>query len=78
MVRTQIYLPEIIHKRLIFIAKQKRLSMAYLIRKFIEGGLKIDQEKDTSGLKAMQGVLGMQITGGPKDLSKNLDKHLYG
>lgn len=78
MVRTQIYLPEVIHQRLTLIAKQKRLSMAYLIRKFIEGGLKFDQDKDISGVKAMKGVLGMQITGGPKDLSKNLDGYLYG
>ena len=78
MVRTQVYLPEIVHKRLTSMAKQRKLSMAYLIRRFLEGGLQREQSQDLSGQKAMRKVLEMGISGGPKDLSKQLDSYLYG
>ena len=59
-------------------ARQRKLSMAYLIRWFIEGGLIKDGSKDISGKKTMQEIAQMNIIGGPKDLSKNLDRYLYG
>ncbi len=37
MVRTQIYIPEIVHKLLSQRAKERKKSMAEIIRLFIEG-----------------------------------------
>ena len=77
MVRTQIYLPETVHKRLTSMAKQRKLSMGHLIRAFIEGSLSKEQSQYISSQKAMRKLFEMNITGGPKDLSKNLDSYLY-
>lgn len=78
MVRTQIYIPEDMHSKLMQLAKAKSLSMAQIARNFIEKGLKTSQNTDTSGVMVMRKLLKMKIKGGPKDLSTNLDHYLYG
>lgn len=78
MIRTQIYIPSDIHSQLLQLAKARSTSMAEITREFIENGLKISNHIDTSGKTVMRKLLNMNITGGPKDLSINLDHYLYG
>lgn len=78
MIRTQIYIPEEMHSQLLQIAQAQSTSMAQVTRKLIEKGLKTSKNIDTSGKTVMRRLLNMNITGGPKDLSTNLDHYLYG
>lgn len=78
MIRTQIYLPDDIHSQLIQLARAKSTSMAEVTRNFIEKGLKLSKDVDTSGKTVMRKLLNMKIKGGPRDLSTNLDYYLYG
>jgi len=77
MVRTQIYLPTQTHQRLMRLAKHREDSMANMVRKFIEEGLSQVTE-DNSGMGALKALAGLKLTGGPADLSANIDRYLYG
>lgn len=78
MIRTQIYIPEITHKELTKLAEVKGQSMAQVVRDFIEEGVKKATEIDYTGKTVLRNLLDMKLTGGPKDLSTNLDHYLYG
>lgn len=78
MVRTQVYVPDNIHRQLIQEARKEGSSMAHLVRDFIEAGLQHKKNTDQSGSSAIEALLRMSVKGGPKDLSANLDKYLYG
>jgi predicted DNA-binding protein len=78
MIRTQIYLPEETHKELTSLAEVKRQPMAQIVRDFIEDGVKRVKEIDNTGITAIENLLKIKATGGPKDLSTNLDHYLYG
>ena len=51
MIRTQVYIPQVIHKKLINLAQEEGEPMAKLVRDFIEKGLETVQKKDRSGKK---------------------------
>ena len=78
MLITQIYLPEEQHAELNRIAKKLDTSMAEIIRKMISFGLKrkimyvLPKEKND-----LWKLADANISGGPKNLSDNLDKYLY-
>lgn len=74
MIRTQIYIPETIHERAKSIARNKKQSMAKLYRDFITNGLRTSENR--SGDLTLLAKLG--IKGGPKTLSRDIDKYLYG
>ena len=76
MLRTQIYIPENIHQKVKIIANLQNKSMADLIRRLIISGL-IKEEKRIKP-KSLDAIAKLNITGGPKDLSSNMDKYLYG
>lgn len=78
MIRTQIYIPEPIHEALTRLAAVKAKPMAQIVREFIEEGVRNTQAVDDTGVKAIENLLKIQATGGPKDLSTNLDYYLYG
>ncbi|MCJ7739848.1 hypothetical protein MUP32_00840 [Candidatus Microgenomates bacterium] len=78
MIRTQIYIPEDTHTQLLQLAKAKSSSMAEITREFIEEGLKKEKNADNTGIKTLQALSNLNLKGGPKDLSKNLDHYLYG
>ena len=78
MIRTQIYVPDNIHRQLIQEAQKQGASMAHLVRNFIEAGLRHKKNTDTSGKSALEALLRMSVKGGPKNLSANLDQYLYG
>lgn len=76
MIRTQIYLPKIVHEHLKQIAKERDKSMAEIIREYIEKGIKLN----TSPTKEsnFKQLTKLNIKGGPVDLSENMDDYLYG
>ena len=78
MIRTQVYLPELAHQKLVRLAQAKGESMANLIREFVELGLEHKAHTDTSGKTALRSLLEIGATGGPTDLSSNHNFYLYG
>lgn len=78
MIRTQIYIPEDEHKELLTVARKTGQPMAAIIRSFIKHGLKEEKTVDRSGKDVLKRLLTIGATGGPKDVSVNLDHYLYG
>ncbi len=74
MHRTQIYLPEELKNKLERIALRNRTSMAEIIRKAVV------KEVDSASKQEnpLAHLAKLKIKGGPKDLSKNYKKYLYG
>ena len=75
MIRTQIYIPETLHQTAKAIAGKRKESLAELLRNIIERG--ITEEKKEMKQKPLSNIAKLNIKGGPKDLSQNLDKYLY-
>jgi len=76
MVRTQLYLPQ--YKQIVQLAQQEAKPMAEIVRSFIQEGLTNTNTKvDRSGKATLLALSKMKMTGGPKDLSQNLDQYLY-
>ena len=78
MIRTQIYLDKDLHKDLFVLAKQERESMAKVARDILREGIQSKKKLDKSGKDVLRKLLAIQATGGPFDLSENLDRYLYG
>lgn len=74
MIRTQIYIPETLHERAKTIARNKRQSLAHLYRSFIANGLQVSKSRGGD----LTALAKLSIKGGPKDLSRDIDKYLYG
>lgn len=74
MIRTQIYIPETLHERAKSVARNKKQSLANLYRGFIASGLQAS--KNRSG--DLTALAKLNIKGGPKNLSRDIDKYLYG
>lgn len=76
MIRTQVYIPDELHQAAKTIAGRRKEPMAEVLRRFIAKGVR----EETQGLKQkpLVDLARLKITGGPKDLSKNMDKYLYG
>ncbi len=75
MIRTQVYLPEELHKEITITAAKRDIPAAQLVRDLLQKGL--NTTKKTSVGEALLQLT--QVHGkGPKDLSANLDDYLYG
>ena len=74
MVRAQIYIPETMHERAKLLAKNKKRSIAHLYRTFIASGLKTSENRG----RDLTALAKLNIKGGPKNLSRDLDKYIYG
>lgn len=74
MIRTQIYIPETLHERAKSVARNRKQSLANLYRGFITNGLQAS--KNRSGDLTVLAKL--KIKGGPKNLSRDIDKYIYG
>lgn len=74
MIRTQVYLSQDLYNQLLIIARQESLPLAKIIRSALTKGLKTNLRKNNDLLE----LADLKITGGPKDLSGNLDRYLYG
>lgn len=75
MLRTQIYIPETLHERAKSLARAKKQSLANLYRDFIAKGLKTEEKGRGNSLESL---IKLNLKGGPKDLSSNIDHYLYG
>ncbi len=78
MIRTQIYIPENLHKKLIYLAEKKNKSMAECIRIFIKEGIKKDETLDISGKDVLKKISLLNFVGGNKDMSSKIDEIIYG
>lgn len=78
MIRTQVYFDEATHKSLLKLAKLHNKTMAQIVRESVDEKVKSIEEKDISGVNFIQNLIDNAVTGGPKDLSINIDHYLYG
>ena len=74
MIRTQIYIPETLHERAKTIARKKGKSLATLYRNFIANGLNATKNRGGD----LTTLAKLNLKGGPKNLSRDIDKYLYG
>jgi len=75
MKRTQIYISEATHQAAKTLAQCQNKTLAGLFREFVTEGIQKERKKTNPALLKRLGELG--LTGGPKDLSANMDKYLY-
>jgi len=77
MIRTQVYLPEDLHRELKVLANIRRTNFSSLIREgarvVVDRTWKKKKTKDWG-----KGFIGAGSRGGPKDLSSRIDYYLYG
>lgn len=59
-------------------AKKRGEPMAQLVREYIQKGLEQEKVSDASGTMAIEQIVKIQASGGPSDLSENMDHYLYG
>lgn len=76
MRRTQIYLPETTYRVLLKLRKQRKQSIAQIIRDILHRNF-IAEELDSAEFD-LENMAELKLCGGPKDLSENLDDYLYG
>ena len=74
MKRTQIYLPEDLHKELSFQARLQKTTISQLVRKSIEANLGSSKKPKMSFKEFVEKN---QFSGGDPNLSKNIDYYLY-
>jgi len=75
MIRTQIYIPGDLHQSAKAIARKEGEPLAELLRRLIRIGVTEAQKKLKP--KSLTSLAKLQITEGPNDLSRNMDKYLY-
>lgn len=76
MLRTQVYLPEELHQELMLLAKSTGVNFSSLIR---EGAQEVINKKRIKQKKApLKLLLGAGSRKGPKNLSKEINRYLYG
>lgn len=75
MFRTQIYIPETIHHEAKTLAHRREETLAKFLRRIIVAGLKA--EKKITKPRALDTLARLKIMGGPKDLSRKMDRYLY-
>lgn len=79
MIRTQVYLPEVLYEDIKRRARIKGKPAAQLIRDSLEQSLHTSQAQKTTQRKSWAELAKeLNITGGPKDLSRRIDDYLYG
>lgn len=76
MIRTQVYLPKTLHQSIEILSKRKKQSKAELIRNLLERGLTREELGGSSGV-ALLDLVKIKARG-PKNLSVEIDKVLYG
>lgn len=78
MKRTQIYLDEGDHKELQALARRQKVTMAHLVRHFVERGIEEVRQEVSGRQNTLAALVELGVTGGPEDLSSHLDQYLYG
>ncbi|MDP1722867.1 MAG: CopG family transcriptional regulator [Candidatus Gottesmanbacteria bacterium] len=77
MIRTQVYLPEELHRDLKLLAAARMVNYSTLIRAGVARVLKDDQAKMKNS-DAWKSFIGAGGKGGPKDVASRIDYYLYG
>lgn len=77
MVRTQVYLPEEIHRELLIRKKKEGISIAEQIRRALELYLKADEIPILKEDDPIWNIVG-RVETGDGDLSEKHDRYLYG
>ena len=76
MIRTQVYIPDDIHRDLMLLVNQTGLNFSELIR---QGAREvINKQKLTEPKRDWRKFVGAGGKGGPKNLSSRIDYYLYG
>lgn len=78
MIRTQIYIPEPMHRRVSHLAQAQDTSIAEIVRTLLESSLKEVGKIDYSGKETLRKIASLKLKGGPADLSANHNYYLYG
>lgn len=79
MIRSQVYLPEVLYKNVRLVAKKEKRPTAQVIRDILEEGIRQKAQKSNAGdalLRLAKLAKRLKVRG-PKDLSVNHDKYLY-
>ena len=76
MKRKQIYLTETLERELNLQSKRENKPQAQVVREILEEGLQRKERKIPAGEFLLR--MASHAGKGPKDLSKNLDRYLYG
>ena len=71
MIRIQIYLSKSIHSRLHKMKSKQKCSIAEVVRGILEEHF---QNEDIDGKSKLLAMSELKITGGPKDISKNINQ----
>lgn len=78
MMRTQIYLPKILHQQLGIVAQKEKKTKAQVIReRLVQALQKEDQGTLGEGLERLASLGKKLKLKAPSDLSANFDKYLY-
>lgn len=75
MIRTQVYIPDDLHRDLMLLVKQEGMNFSQLVREGVK--VVIKKRKIKRAKKWGEGFIGA-IKGGPKDLASKIDYYLYG
>ncbi len=75
MIRTQVYIPDDLHRDLMLLAKREGTNFSTLIR---EGVKEVVKKKKSAKKGDWRKFVGAGGKGGPKDLSTNIDYYVYG
>lgn len=81
MLKTYLYVPEFLNKQIQELAVIQKTSKAEVIRKALEKGITVVRQQGSASVQALFKLaqLGEKVKAkGPKDLSSNLDKYLWG
>ena len=81
MLKTYLYIPEQLEKRIKLTAQSQKKSKAEVIRQAIEKGLKEEEKRESAGVEALfkMAELGKKYKlKGPKDSSERIDELLWG
>lgn len=76
MKRTQLYIPEHLHQTAKVLATRQERPLADFLRTILDVGIQEQRRKIRS--KSLEPLIRLKLRGGPKDLSKNLKRYLYG
>lgn len=75
MIRTQVYIPEDLHRDLMLLAKQEGVNFSKLVREGVE---EVRKKRTKAKKNDWREFVGAGGRGGPKDLSSKIDYYLYG
>ncbi len=81
MLKTYLYIPENLEKKIVFTAKTQNKSKAEVIRQALEKGINSVQQQGTASAQALLKIAEIGKKNnlkGPKDGSERMDEYLWG